>query len=159
MFYSEGDTTFKYASRIGVRQGTFWVVIEEVLWSVRGSYQAIWSSSLTHAKWHSVADQIQWQPSTDQSLYQSVTFLPNSTCYWRLKGFNRTFPTGVACRGCLLLRAPGPVQFWDLHMFYLLRTSLEPVVIFPDYALRTSLCTFSILFDIGQVRYQCHKIV
>ena len=37
-------------------------------------------------------------------------------------------------------------SLWDLHMFYLLRPILfELVVILPDYALRISLGTFSIL--------------
>ena len=39
-------------------------------------------------------DQIQWQPSTDQTLYQSVTFLQNSTFYRLIRGFHRTFATG-----------------------------------------------------------------
>ena len=56
------------SSRTGIRQGTLENVIEKVLWSIRGSYQTIWSSSLTNANWHSVA-------------WPSVTFLPNSTFY------------------------------------------------------------------------------
>ena len=89
MFYSQGE-----ASRTGIRQLTLEIVIEEVLWSIRGSYQTIWSSSLTNVKRHSVA----WQPSIDQTLYQTMTLLPNSTFHRIMKGFHRTFATGVACR-------------------------------------------------------------
>ena len=39
--YPEGDATFKSASRTGIRQGMLEIVIEEVLWSIRGSYQTI----------------------------------------------------------------------------------------------------------------------
>ena len=35
--------------------------------------------------------------SSDQSLYQSVAFLPNLDVYWLMRGFHRTFATGVAC--------------------------------------------------------------
>ena len=69
---------------------------------------------------------IQWQPTTDQTLYLAVTLLPNST-YRILRGFHyRTFATGVACRqGMLTPTEPGPV-LWDLHMFYLLRPTHFP---------------------------------
>ena len=40
-FFSEGISTFQKASRPGIRQGTFEIVIEEVLWSILGSYQTI----------------------------------------------------------------------------------------------------------------------
>ena len=50
----KGKTTFKYmkASRTWIRQRTFIIVVEAVLWSIRGSYQTIWSSSLRNAKWY-----------------------------------------------------------------------------------------------------------
>ena len=38
MFYFEGDTTFNLASRTGIHHGTLEIGIEEVLWSIRGSY-------------------------------------------------------------------------------------------------------------------------
>ena len=42
---------------------------------------------------------IQWQPSTDQTLYKALTLLPNSIFYRILWGFHyRTFARGVACR-------------------------------------------------------------
>ena len=91
MFYPEGDATFKYASRTGIRQGTLEIIIEEVLWSIRGSYQTIWSFPLTNVKWHSVT----WQYTTTP--YWS-DFVPNSTIYRILSGFHRIFAMDVACR-------------------------------------------------------------
>ena len=115
--------------------------------------QTIWSSPLTNAKWHSVAWQNALTPSTDQTLYQSVSFVPKSTFNRIKRGFHRIFATVVKWRQGTLTPpdswTPGPVPFgtcicstcWD-HPFPLL------VVIFPDYALRTSLGTFSILLAI-----------
>ena len=63
---------------------------------------------------------------TDQTLYQSMTILPNSTFYWIMRGFHRTFATGVTCRQGTLT----PPDTWfrpfceDLHVFYLLRPIL-----------------------------------
>ena len=49
-----------------IHQGAFEIVIEEVSWSIRGYFRTICSSSLTNAKWHSVA----W-PNTMTTLYRS----------------------------------------------------------------------------------------
>ena len=67
---------------------------------------------------------IQWQPTTDQTLYQAVTLLPNST-YRILRGFHyRTFATGVACRqGMLPPTEPGPVL---LGLAYVLLVETNP---------------------------------
>ena len=79
MFYSEGYTTFKKASRTGIRHGTLDIVIGEVLWSIlRGSYKTICSSPLTNAKWHSVA----W-PNTMTTLHRS-DFIPIRDLYTEL---------------------------------------------------------------------------
>ena len=108
MFYSEGDTTLIEASRTAIRQGTLKIVNEEVLWSIRWSYQTIRSSSLTNAKWQSVA----W-PSTITTLYWS-DFIPIRALFTELDlyrlmgGFHRTFVTGVTCwQG-----TSGLVPFW-----------------------------------------------
>ena len=144
MFYPEGDTTFKKASRTGIRQGTLEIVIEEVLWSILGSYQTIWSFPLTNVKWHSVT----W-------LYTMTT--PNDNLY-RTRPFTEFWVVSIehlrwvwhADRGRLLLRAPGPVP---LGLAYVLLVETNPfselVVIFPDYVLRISLGTFSILLRTG----------
>ena len=129
--------------RTGIRQGTLEIVIEEVLWSIRRSYQTIWSFPLTNVKWHSVT----W-PYTMTTPYWSG-FVPISTFYIILSGFHRTFATGVACRqGTLtppntLSRPFGTCicsTCWD-------QSFSELVVILPDYALRISLGTFSILLS------------
>ena len=74
-------------------------------------------------------------------------FVRNSTFYQILSGFHRTFATGVACRQ----RTLTPPYTWS-HPFGTCICSTcwdqsysELVVIFPDYALRISLGTFSIL--------------
>ena len=71
-------------------------------------------------------DNIQWQPITDQTLYQAWIYYRSrpSTDFW---GLNRTFATGVPCRQGMLT----PPDTWsrpigDLHMFYLLRLILFP---------------------------------
>ena len=46
------------------------MVIEEILWSIRGSYQTIRSYSLTNAKWHAVA-----LPSTMTTVHRSDVIL------------------------------------------------------------------------------------
>ena len=91
-------------------------------------------------------DHIQWQPPTDQTLYRTRPFTELWGVY--LEHLRRVWH---ADRGRLLLQTPGPVPL-GLHMFYilyLLRPILfsELVVIFPDYALRISLGTFSILLS------------
>ena len=86
-------------------------------------------------------DHILWQPPTDQTLYRTRPF----TEFWvvSMEHLRRVWH---ADRGRLLLRTPGPVPLgtcicstcWD-------QSFSELVVILPDYALRISLGTFSIL--------------
>ena len=100
---SWGRRDFQISFSTGIRQGTHGIVIEEVLWSIRGSYQTIWSFPLTDVKWHSVT----W-PYTMTTPYLS-DFIPNSTFYRNLSGFHGAFATGVACRqGALTAPVPGP---------------------------------------------------
>ena len=73
--YARADSSYKCfilrATRLSkIRQGTFEIVIEEALWSIRESYQTIRGSSLTNAKWHSEA----W-PNTMTALHRS-DFIP-----------------------------------------------------------------------------------
>ena len=62
-----------------------------------------------------------------------------------------------ADRGRLLLRTPGPVPM-GLAYFLLVETNpfSELVVTFPDYALRISLGTFSIMLDLDiiQIKFE-----
>ena len=105
------------------------------------SYQTIWSFPLTNVKWHSVT----W-PYTMATPYWS-DFVPNSTFYRILSGFHRTFATGVACRQGTLTPPDTLSRPFGIAYILLVETNPFPefVVIFPDYALRISLGTFSIL--------------
>ena len=81
-------------------------------------------------------------------LYQSLTFLPNSTFYRVMKGFHETFVKDVACRqGTLFPSDTWSCPIKELHKFYLLRPILFPNLSFFSglYALRKSPGTFSIL--------------
>ena len=143
-FFTLRDRAFIFGKcvpyRTGIRQGTLDIVIEEVFWSIRGSYQTIWSFPLTNVKWHSV----NW-PYTMTTPYWS-DFVPNSTFYRILSGFHRTSATGVACRQGTLT----PPDTWSRPLGTCICSTCwdqffsELVVIFPDYALRISLGTFSI---------------
>ena len=74
-------------------------------------------------------------------------FVPNSTFYRILSGFHRTFATGAACRQGTLT----PPDTWSRPFGTCICSTCwdqsvsELVVILPDYALRISLGTFSIL--------------
>ena len=81
--FSNRDTSRKAWNR---HWGSFMV------WSIRGSYQTIWSFPLTNVKWHSVT----WAYTMTTAYWPD--FVPNSTFYRILRGFLRTFATGVACR-------------------------------------------------------------
>ena len=79
-------------------------------------------------------------------------FVHNSTFYRSLSGFHRTFATGVACRQGTLT----PQDTWSRPFGTCICSTCwdqsfsELVVIFPDYALRISLGSFSILL--------CHQL-
>ena len=55
-----------------------------------------------------------------------------------------------ANRGCLLLRTPGPVPHWDLHVFYCCDQSLLNLSCFQTFEFRTSLGTSILLLTSGQ---------
>ena len=124
IFLSKGNATFKLASRTGIRQGTLEIVIEEVLWSIRGSYQTIWSFPLTNVKWHSVTWPYTMTPPTDQTLYRTRPF----TEFWvvSIEHLRRVWH---ADRGRLLLRTPGPVP---LGLSYIL---IVETILFPNLSL------------------------
>ena len=99
----------------------FEIVIQEVLWSILGSYSAIWSIPLTNVKWHSDP----WPTVTSQPIRLSTNFMtliPSLTLIdyeW--------FPWSI-CNGCgmpagnaypsgHLVQSP----LWDLLMRQLLR--------------------------------------
>ena len=74
-------------------------------------------------------------------------FVPNATFNRNLSGFHRTFATGVACRQGTL----APPDTWSRTFGTCICSTCwdqsfsELVVILPNYALRISLGTFSIL--------------
>ena len=128
--------------RTGIRQWTLEIVIEEVLWSIRGSYQAIRRSSLMNAKWHSLAwpntmTNLQWSNCIPiHDLFTEHDLLPT---YERFQY--------IICDGCSMLTgdtySSGHVVPSDLGLSYVLLVDTDPfpelVVIFPDHSLRTSL--------------------
>ena len=78
MFYSEGGTTFILAPRTGLCHGTFEIVLQEVLWSISGYHQTLWSPPLPNVTWHSGTWSYTKTPSIDQTLNQFANLLPNS---------------------------------------------------------------------------------
>ena len=54
-----------------------------------------------------------------------IRLYTNSIFYWLMRGFHRTFATGVACwKGTLTPPDTWSRPIWDLHMVYLLRRIL-----------------------------------
>ena len=76
-------------------------------------------------------------------------FVPNSTFYRILSGFHRTFETGVVCRQGTLT----PPDTWSRPFGTCICSTCwdqsfsELVVVLPDFDLRISLGTFSILLE------------
>ena len=132
-----------------LRQGCHWtfeIVPQEVLWSIWGSHQTLWSLPLPNVTWHSGKWPYTMTPSIDQTLHLFANLLPNWTLIPILTllpnfgGFHRTLQrVRLANRGRLLLRTPGPVPFgtcicsnvdtilsWTCHVYgpFEFRTSL-----------------------------------
>ena len=118
----------------------FEIFIQEVLWSIRGSYWAIWSNPLTNVKWHSDP----WPTVTSLPIRLStnfMTFIPSLTFteLWvvSMEHLQRVW---LASRERLPFRTPGSVPHfgtckcsncWDqiprtCHVFTRLFTSNTP---------------------------------
>ena len=129
-----------------LKQGYLEIVIQEVLWSIRGSYWAIWSNPLTNVKWHSDP----WPTVTSLPIRLStnfMTFIPSltSTELWvvSMEHLQRVW---LASRECLPFRTPGSVPIWGLANAPIVETKfLELVMSLLDFSPRISLGTFSIL--------------
>ena len=98
--------------------GTFEIVSQEVLWSIWGSHQTLWSLPLPNVTLHSGAwpytMTLNWSDINKfPSLLPNWTLLPIFTLLPNFGGFHRTLQrVPLANRGRLLLRTPGPVPFW-----------------------------------------------
>ena len=98
-------------------------LIHEVLWSIRGSYSAIWSIRLTNVKWHSDP----WPTVTSQPIRLSTNFMTLHRTWPSLimSGFHGAFATGVACPSGHLVPSHHCgtclCSKWDLLVLQLLR--------------------------------------
>ena len=132
--------------RTGICHGTFEIVPQEVLWSIWGSHQTLWSLPIPNVTWHSGTWPYTMTPSIVQTLHLFANLLPNWTLIPILTllpnfgGFHGTLQrVRLANRGRLLLRTPGPVPFgtcicsnvetilsWTCHVYgpFEFRTSL-----------------------------------
>ena len=97
------------ATQTGIPCGTLEIFIQEVLWSIRGSYWAIWSNPLTNVKWHSDP----WPTVTSLPIRLStnfMTFIPSLTFteLWvvSMEHLQRVW---LASRERLPFRTPGSV--------------------------------------------------
>ena len=104
--------TFQKATQTGIPCGTLEIVIQEVLWSIRGSCWAIWSNPLTNVKWHSDP----WPTVTSLPIRLStnfMTFIPSLTFteLWvvSMEHLQRVW---LASRERLPLRTPGSVPLF-----------------------------------------------
>ena len=113
--WGQGDFLVSYS---GIPRENLDIVIQEVLWSIRGSYSAILSLPLKNVKWH-------YDPSptvTSQLSIDFMTLIPSLTFtkYWvvSMEHLQRML---YASRERLPFRAPGSVPpFWDLLVLQLL---------------------------------------
>ena len=106
LFWGPGDFT-----QTGIPCWTLEIVIQEVLWSIRGSCWAIWSNPLTNVKWHSDP----WPTVTSLPIRLStnfMTFIPSLTFteLWvvSMEHLQRVW---LASRERLPLRTPGHPHF------------------------------------------------
>ena len=119
---------------------------QEVLWSIWGSHQTLWSPHLPNVTWHSWTWSSTVTPLTDQTLHHFWTYHRTGPYnqfrpYYHIPGgFHRTLQrVRLANRERLLLRTPGPVPYgtcicsnvetilsWTCHVYgpFEFRTSL-----------------------------------
>ena len=140
MFCSGGRAAFRWAARAGMPCGTLEIVIQEVLWSIRGSCWAVWGDPLAGVGWHSGP----WPAVASLPVGLSanfMTFVPGlaSTGLW-VVSMGRLRRVWLAGGGRLPIRTPGSVPHfgtcwcsncWDqipraCHVFARLFTSGAP---------------------------------
>ena len=129
---------------------------QEVLWSIWGSHQTLWSLPLPNVTWHSGTWPYTMTPSIDQTLHQfanllsSWTLIPILTLLPNFGGFRRTLQrVRLANRGRLLLRTPGPVPFWTCICSYVETILSWTCHIYGPFEFRTSLGTSILLMQRG----------
>ena len=66
--WGPGDFPVSYSE---IPRGTLEIVIQEILWSIQGSYSAKWSLHLTNVKWHSDP----WPTVASQPIRLSTNFM------------------------------------------------------------------------------------
>ena len=147
LYWRPGDFPVSYSNRDTSRNA--WIVIQEVLWSIWGSYLAIWSIPLTNVKWHSDP----WQTVTSQPIRLSANFMtltpsltftdyewfPWSICNGCGMPTGNAYPSGHLVPSPILGLANAPIvetKFLELAMSLL------------DFSPRIPLGTFSILLSI-----------
>ena len=140
--------------------GTFEIVPQEVLWSIWGSHQTLWSLPLPNVTWHSGTWPYTMTPSVDQTLHQFANLLPNRTLIPILTllpnfgGFHRTLQrVRLANRGRLLLRTPGPVPFGTCICSYVETILSWTCHVYGPFEFRTSLGTSILLCDRKMIQF------
>ena len=151
LFWGPGDFPVSYSNRDTSRNA------QEVLWSIWGSYSAIWSIPLTNVKWHSDP----WPTVTSQPIRLSTNFMtlipsltftdykwfPWSICNGCGMPAGNAYPSGHLVPSPILGLANAPIvetKFLELAMSLL------------DFSPRIPLGTFSILpFTIRGAKYLC----
>ena len=127
------------------------IVIQEVLWSIRGSYSAIWSLPLMNVKWHSDP----WPTVTSQPIRLSTNIWP-----WYRTGPSPNyewFPWSI-CNGCGMPAGNAypsghlvPFPFFGLACAPIVETRfLELAMSLLDFSPWIPIGTFSILLPIGE---------
>ena len=105
--------------------GTLDVVIEQVLWSIRGTYSWIGSLHFLNVKWHSGAQSYTMALSIDHTLHRFMSLLLNLTLF-RILHIER-FPWNI-CHGCSMptddFFSSGHIVLSHLGLLYVLMLRL-----------------------------------
>ena len=155
LYWGPGDFPVSYSK--GIPRGTLEIVIQEVLWSIWGSYSAMWSIPFTNVKWHSDP----WPTVTSHPIRLSTNFMtlipslnftdyewfPWSICNGCGMPAGNAYPSGHLVPSPILGLADAPIvetKFLELAMSLL------------DFSPRIPLGTFSILPNIKSLQLSQH---